>query len=339
MRKFVVLFVLPLAVLAIGWSVLWSMAAREADKRMDAWISAERTLGRNWTCPDRQVTGFPIALAVSCAKPTYSGQAMGQSVDASLAQLVATVRPSQPRQVSIELQPPFSFRTSDGSTDVKGTWRTLHLDLTSIPDIRNVALHGSGLVLGGTFAGDRQQGGRAEALDSRFAMASDAPDPTLAFEILVTSIALPSLDDVLGGSDPVDLVLAGHLNHADVSGARTPEQAMERWRHLGGLVEIERSSLSRAGASISATGSLRLDEAHRPKGRLDAEFVGLEPILARYGIGGNLAAMGSLLGTLFGNGGRKTPPRPGVLALPISLNNGRVGVGPITLDARLNPLY
>ena len=338
MRK-IVLLVLPLILLAVGWSVLWSLAAREADRRVDAWISSERSLGRNWTCPDRQVTGFPIALAVSCAKPTYSGQAMGQSVDASLAQVVATVRLTEPRQIAIELQPPFSFKTSDGATDVKGTWRTLNVDLSAIPDIRSVALHGSGLVLGGTFAGARQQGGRAEALDSRFSMAPDEHDPTVAFEILLKSIALPAVDDVLGGTDPVDLVLAGHLDHADVSGTRTPEQMMERWRQAGGLVDFDRASLSRAGASISATGTLRLDEAHRPKGRLDAEFLGLEPILARYGIGGNLAAVGSLIGTLFGNGGRKTAPAPGVLALPISLNNGRVGVGPITLDARLNPLY
>ena len=338
MRK-IVLLLLPVILVAVGWSVLWDLAAREADRRVDAWISSERTLGRNWTCPDRQVTGFPIALAVSCTNPTYTGQAMRQRVDASMAQLVATVRLSEPRHVALQLQPPFSFRTSDGSTDVKGTWRTLHLDLSAIPDIRSIALHGSGIVVGGTFAGTRQQGSRAEALDSRFTMVPDEHNPTLAFEILVKSIAVPALDDVLGGTDPVDLVLAGHLDHADVSEARTPEQAMDRWRQAGGKVDFDRSSLSRAGASISATGTLRLDESHRPKGRLDAEFLGLEPILARYGIGGNLAAVGSLIGTLFGNGGHKTAPRPGVLALPISLNNGRVGVGPITLDARLNPLY
>ena len=338
MRK-LVLLLLSATLVAVGWSVLWSLAAREADKRVAAWISSERADGRNWTCPDRQVTGFPVALAVSCTKPTYNGQAMGQRVDASLAQLVATVRLFHPRQVTVELQPPFSFRTSDGSTDVKGTWRTLNLDLSALPDIGSIALHGSGLVVGGTFAGDRQQGGRAEALDSRFTMAPDEHDPTLAFEILVKSIALPALDDVLGGTDPVDVVLDGHLDHADVRETRTPEQAMERWRLAGGTVAFDRASLSRAGASISATGTLRLDEAHRPKGRLDAEFLGLEPILARYGISGNLAAVGSLIGTLFGNGGRKTAPRPGVLALPISFNNGRIGVGPITLDARVNPLY
>ena len=338
MRK-IFLLLLPVAFVAIGWSLLWAFAARQADSRVDAWITSERTLGRNWTCPDRHVTGFPFALAVSCTNPTYTGQAMHQDVEASLANLVASVHLMQPRQVAIDIKAPFSFRTSDGSTDVKGTWRSLSVNLSAIPDIRSVALHGSDITVGGTFAGAQQQGGRTEALDSHFTMTPDDSDPTLAFDILLKGLALPSINAVLGGNDPGDLALAGRLDHAESGNARTPEQAMERWRLAGGLVQVDHASFSRAGSSMSATGGLRLDEAHRPKGRLDAEFVGLEPILARYGISGNLAAVGSLLGTLFGNGGRKTAPAPGVLALPISLNNGHIGVGPITLDARVNPLY
>ena len=340
MRKAGIALLLIVVLTAAGWSGLWFAAAREASVRTDAWIAAEHARGREWTCPSRAVGGFPFSLAIECDKPTFVGQAMGQRVEATTSHLTGTLALSHPRQVTLSLQAPFRFQTSDGVTDVRGTWQSLLVDVGSLPDIRSIALNGSGVGVDGVFAGSPRQGGKSSALAARFTLAPDQPDPTVSFDVALKGADVPPIDDLLGGSALLDVDLAGRLDRADIGAARTPEQAMELWRLAGGHVDIDRSGASRAGANVSATGTLRLDEAHRVKGRLDAEFVGMEPILRRYGISGNLAAVGSLVSTLFGGGGaRKAPAAPGALDLPITFNNGRLGIGPITTPVALSPLY
>ena len=46
-----------------------------------------------------------------------------------------------------------------------------------------------------------------------------------------------------------------------------------------------------------------------------------------------------MLSALFGGTKPAAPTLPGALALPISLKNGRVGVGPISTGIELPPLY
>ena len=114
---------------------------------------------------------------------------------------------------------------------------------------------------------------------------------------------------------------------------------MEHWRELGGSVALSDLKISRGRASVTASGTLGLDDQHRLRGKLDASFVGLETILKRYGISGDVAALGSLIGAFFGGGKSARPVAPGALALPISFANGRLGIGPITTAVKLAPLY
>ena len=337
MRRVASYFVLVVVVAAAAWTGLWFYGAGAMKAGADDWIATERAQGRVWTCPDRAVGGYPFALDLVCRDATFAGQAMGQAVTAKLARVSAAVNLARPRQLALALAAPFSFRTSDGQTSVDGTWQSLDVDVGSLPAVDAIALHAKGVTLAGVFAGTGPEKGAADALDLH---AGYADASVLAFDVGLKSLAMPELDAFLGGAAPADVAMAGRIDHAGIGGARTPEQAMEFWRAAGGRIAIERSRASRAGASVEATGTLGLDEAHRLRGRLDAEFLGLEPILARYGIHGNLAVVGSLVSALFGGGGsRKAPAAPGAIDLPISFTNGRLGVGPITTPVRLNPLY
>ena len=339
MRKAGVIVLVLLALAAAGWSGAWFYAAKQATARMDAWIADEHNHGRDWACPGRATGGYPFALTLTCRDATYAGLAMGQGARASLARLVATVGLADPRRLSVELGAPFSFRTSDGGTDVSGTWRALALDLSPLPDIGAVALHGAGVALDGSFAGTNNSGGAAAALDARFTLSGTEPGRTVDYAVALHGAAVPALDALLGGTAPADLSVEGRLDHADAGPAATPEQLMERWRLAGGRVTLARSMASRAGASAAATGTLGLDEGHRMQGRLAAEFNGLGPVLARYGIGGNIAAVGSLVSALFGGGARHAPSAPGAITLPISFKDGRLGIGPLVTPVRLPPLY
>ena len=328
------------ALVAAGWSAAWGWAAGEAGRQVDIWLKAEAAQGRLWTCPNRTLGGWPFALKLSCSDPTFTAQAMGQGVEAQLAHLTAEAALWHPRSVSVTLVPPFAYRTSDNTTNLGATWTALTLDLDGLPSLDAVALRGTKIALAGTFGDQGRQTGSAARLDTRITLPADPKDPTLGFDIAIDGLPIAALDELVGGSAPADIALTGTLDQADVGDARTPEEAIETWRQAGGQVTLASGRVTREGAKVTASGALGLDAAHRPKGKLDAQFVGLEPILARYGISGNLAAAGSLLSTLFGGGKpAAAPTEPGALALPISLRNGHVGVGPIQTALEVPPLY
>ncbi len=330
--------------LAAGWSGLWLWAAREAGRQTDAWLAAEAAQGRAWTCPNRAIGGYPAAITVSCSDATFASQAMGEGVEAQVSHLAAGTALWHPRRIAVTLTPPLSYRTSDGSTNLQATWADLVVDLDGLPNIDALALRGRKIAVAGTFGDQGRQAGSAARLDTRFTLVGDAKNPArnpmVDFAIAVDGAPMAPLDALVGGAAaPIDVALAGTLDRADVGDARTPNEAIEHWRQAGGGIALDQAKITRDGAKVTATGTLSLDESHRPSGKLDAQFTGLGPILARYGINGNMAAAGALLSALFGGPKPAAPTEPGALALPIVLRNGRLAVGPISTGIELPPLY
>ena len=338
MRKSVIALVLVLLVAGL-WSAGWMWTAREAGRQLDLWLEAEAAQGRTWSCPSRALGGYPFALSIACSDPSFRAQAKGEGVEAQVARLDAELSLWHPRAIALSLTPPFSYRTADVTTNLGGTWGELSLELEGLPSLRAIALRGSKIAVAGTFGAQGRQAGSAAKLTAHLALPSDPAAPVIAFDIALDGAPIAALDEIVGGQALADVALTGTLDHADAGDARTPSEAMEHWRESGGQVTLTSGTISRETAKLLASGTLALDAQHRPQGKLDAQFVGLGPILARYGISGNLAAAGSLLSALFGGGKPASPTIPGALALPITLRDGRVGVGPITTGVELPPLY
>lgn len=331
--------ILVLVLLAAAWSAVWFALAFFAGRQVDGAIAAEAVAGREWTCPDRHVTGYPLRLVVTCRDPTFAGQAMGQRVEAVVAGLVATLVPWQPLRLTISLLPPFSYKTADGRTAIGAKWRSLRFDVASLPAPRTLSVTALDVAVEGRVPQADDIGGRAATLDARFTASPSTPDPDLAVSIALGGMPVPALDAFMGGDSPVDATLVGTIARASVGDARTPEEALEHWREGGGTLAVSALTLARAEASASGSGTLLLDAQHRPAGKLDAVFEGLAPILKRFGIGGDVAALSSLIGTLFGAPRPVHAVKPGQIALPIVLGNGHVSVGPITTAVTLAPLY
>ena len=340
MRKAAGLLLVTFVVLAAAWCAAWFAASLYAGRQVDRFITAEARQGRFWTCPDRQTAGFPTAISISCHDATYAGQAGGQRIEGQVAGIVATLTLVNSRRVAIVLAPPFSYKSSDGQTAADATWHSLTFDLSALPDPRTLTLHGTDVVVHGRVPDAGEGGGQAATLEASFTASPPQADRTVDFFVAMTRAPMPILDELIGDdSAPIDATFTGRLDQADAGEARTPAEAMEHWRENDGTVSLSSLKVSRGGASVTASGVLGLDDEHRPKGRFDASFVGLEPILARYGISGDVAALGSLLGTFFGGGRPVKAATPGALALPINLRNGRLGIGPITTEVKLSPLY
>ena len=55
-----------LALVAAGWTTAWFMIRNQTSQALDAWFAREAALGRQWSCTNRTVGGFPFRIEVEC---------------------------------------------------------------------------------------------------------------------------------------------------------------------------------------------------------------------------------------------------------------------------------
>ncbi len=55
-----------LLLLAIAWSIAWVVIRNRTAEALDGWIAAEARAGREWTCGDRSIVGYPFRIEVVC---------------------------------------------------------------------------------------------------------------------------------------------------------------------------------------------------------------------------------------------------------------------------------
>ncbi|WP_237476672.1 DUF2125 domain-containing protein [Lichenibacterium dinghuense] len=327
---------LSLAILVLGWSVLWAVARWQAAAAIDGFIAAEAAHGRSWSCPDRTVDGYPFRIEVACRGVGFAGTVDSSPGEGHLAGLTARAWLYEPSAVYMLLDGPMTLTTADHHADFTLGWDRLGAKLRGVFGGRPRAeLVGEGF----TLARPDGTGGAARRVELRAgpapgAAAADAD----AVEIGLSGLAAPGLDAVTGEAAALDGHLAGTVTHAMGDLPDLGPATVERWRAAGGRLDVADATMTKGPLSLGASGALGLDALHRLDGRLDARFGGFEPIMKRYGISLGAVQVGGLLANLLG--GKPSPaPRAGVVSLPVVFADGTVLIGPFKTGLRLPPLY
>jgi hypothetical protein len=115
--------------------------------------------------------------------------------------------------------------------------------------------------------------------------------------------------------------------------------ALEAWRGKSGAVAVEKLQFRAGDASLTLDGTLALDDAHRPAGRLNLTARGAGPLLAQLGVPAGLAQARNVIGALLGKPAADKSADSDSLSAPLLLDKGRVFLGPLRLPAALDPLY
>ena len=347
-----------LALLALAWTVGWFWLRGRAEGEIDGWLAREAQAGRQWTCADRSLTGYPFRFELRCAALAFARS----DVRFTVGPVVAVAQVYQPRHVILEATGPFRVQQDGLSADV--TWGQLEASLHATGD----GFQRASLVV------DRLKGAVTGADPSPIDFSADhlelharptpgrfAGDGAVDLSARVRRAAVPVLDPVLGGSEPADIALDATVTRAAGFRTRPLAQELERWRAAGGTVELARLAAEKGSRRLRAQGALALDEQHRPAGQLDVRTAGLEQVIAPLiseQLGARLGGDGAaLIGNIVGQflGGRRREPAPGQAApdapdrpgepplkvLPtVRLTGGRVVVGPFAVpNVRLQPLY
>ena len=332
-------FILLLLV-AVAWSVAWYVIRNRAVEALDGWLSLEARAGRQWTCLDRNVGGFPFTIEVSCSSLNLR---QGQ-VTATLGGFRSVAQVYQPRFIITEIDGP--LQVTDGAATLRGTWDLLQSSVHGTP----AGLQRLSIVADNPRVTITGLGPAELTSSSRHVEAHVRPNPARAsegaYDVALTTrqTSIPALDSLLGGGEPADIQLDVIATKAEGFRGRPVAGELERWRNAGGKVDVLMLSLAKGTRRLEAKGEIHLDDLHRPAGQLNVAAAGLDGILGSV-TGGRVG--GALLGALFGGGrqgqgtGAGQPAEPRLVSLPaLFLANGRLAMGPFVIpNVQVPALY
>ena len=328
-----------LALVAIGWSAGWFVIRDRIVGGLDSWVASEAAAGRNWTCPERAVAGFPFRIEVSCASLSLDRP----DTQASVGRLLVVAQVYDPGHVIAEVAGP--LHVTAGSTTIDAQWRLLQ---TSVHAVGRRPQRGDLLaekpVITLTQADMAPITLTGERLEAHL-RPSPSDETSVDFALQAIGSVIPGLDGLIGGTEPADIDLTLAVTQARDLPARPIPAELERWRAADGRVNVSRLAIAKGPRRIEANGFVGIDELHRPQGQSNAAVTQIEGLLGRF-VGGKQGGAAGLLGMLLGSPPTKAPvanvpgapPLTPVPALRVA--EGRVYFGPLRIPGlRIDPLY
>jgi hypothetical protein len=341
--NFVLIFLLVLVASAlIGWSAYWYVTSQKAQAALAAWTQREAQAGRNWSCPNPQVGGFPFAVQITCTNAAFQGELVDHKVTGTLREFRASAPLMQPGIINAELGPPFIAKSSDGAVDLTAHWEQLFFEFEGKPEeLDRVALIGDKVTLKGTIAGVDLGNGTVGRFNTYAVRLPGQNDNAFEFLLALNDTTIPSLSEQFHLSPSLSLALGGTITQANFSGKGSFADKVDAWRNAQGVINLKTVRLTSGTQKFDAHGELSLDDQRRVRGELEAEFANLNDMLQQLGFDPMLVTAGSVLTNIFGNqqkvrgellgGGR--------LRLPLAFSDGRLSIGSIKTSVELPPLY
>ena len=328
-----------------GWTTAWTMIRGETARTLDEWMAKEAALGRQWTCPGRTMGGFPFRIEARCESLSLRRP----EFQFALGPVTAIAQVYQPRHLILHAAGP--LRTSEGPIRADGNWRSLQASIRATPtgvQRASIVADAPEFRLTGLAPGNIDvSAGRLE-MHFRPNPSRPASDGAYDWTVEAAGLALPGLDELIGGVERANLGLDLTVTQARDVAARPIIDELERWRQAGGRIEVARLAVAKGVRRIEGTGQFGLDGDRRPQGRAELAAAGVEGLLGT-ALGGAGAAA-ALLGALTGRPAiAPNAPRPGEAASgspplrplpPLRIEGGRVQLGPLPIPGlRVPPLY
>ena len=340
---------LALLLVMAGVGVVWAYLSWRASQEMDAWMQREADLGRTWSCPDRSIGGFPFRIEVTCSQPSFTGVAEGQTLNGRLAGIHTVAQIYNPGHVIVEADGPLAVTTSGGDR-LDAEWQLARASIQGKPgaglDRFSAELSEPRVSVSGPRGGMSLAAAMA---DFHIRRTPNRPAEEGAYDVAsrINGATVPPLDTLLGGAQKAQADIVATITQAEPLAGRGLPSELERWRAAGGRLQISTGMISHGARRIDLSGTVGLDDAHRPQGRLDVTVSGVDDMLARFGLSGRGNALGGLIAGVLGGragGAQAAEPAPGAaqapkgMVLPLRMENGRAFLGPLPLVA-LPPLY
>ncbi|MFM9973926.1 MAG: DUF2125 domain-containing protein [Beijerinckiaceae bacterium] len=341
---------LPIAgllIIALGWSGLWLFGRQRVGQELDNFFAREAGIGRQWSCPDQSISGYPFRIEIRCKEPTFRTDPRSRdTIRGSLGALtiVATTAGAfDMAHIIGEFEGPLVV-SEEGFGKSTTTWKSARASFRGHANrLERVSLEIESPASTLEVNGETQFRTNAERLDLHVRSPEDSGQAgSYDIALGLVKAVVPALDALAGDTAPVDLELNARLLNLSSIDRRNWRQSLENWHQNGGAMRVEQFKLMKGAPRLEAKGDLKLDELRRVNGRLDASFVNADTLLGRFGVGiGGGGGAAGILGALLGGNRAQNTPRPErVIRLPLVFDQGRVSVGPFRIPGiQLKPLF
>jgi hypothetical protein len=326
------LVVIPLVLvglLAAGWSAFWYQQVGKFETRLDELIEREASLGKQWTCAQRKIGGFPFRLEATCGKTSLVLKDAGLSLGIGTVRAVAQAY--DPSLMIIEADGPMQI-TNQASETWTTKWElarsSVRFDLKNLKDLpERSSLEIKSISV---FAPNNPKVSTTiESIDVQARRNPEKFATERAFDLAftVTNLVDFMLAEITKTNDPLTLSYDLTITrNPEPSKKPLPEQ-LELWRIQGGLVTLRQMMVNRGPFNLVMSGEMGLDAQHRPDFRLDTKVKGLDELLKA---SGQKADILNLLG------GKRAAS--GEMTFNLRTQSGQAFLGPLPLG-KMPPLY
>ena len=335
--RVLILLAAALVAASLLYTWFWFDAAHRLAAELEAWSAAAAARGHEVQHAGIEVGGFPFSLTARIERPVLAYRLGDGALRWQGGHLLVDFWPTRSDSLAIVL-PPLSQLTRVAGGHNRTAW--LAVDRATIAPSYEAATRSYVYRLDATGVGigprppPMQVTARTLTLTLRVAIDADEsaiPPRRHSIDAALSDIEL---------SDAVEAPFRRRLDRVRAQAALTgniPEGAvpvaLAGWRDGGGTVELETLHIQAGSLMLDATGTLALDRDMRPIGAFTARLHGygevLDALVAAGAANATHAATAKivldLLATPADDGG------PPILEVPISLQDGRLFVGPVSL--------
>lgn len=316
---------------AVGWSVGWFVMRGKAEAMIDAQLAREAASGRNWSCLDRTIKGFPFRFEMNCAALSFRNSL----VNASLGPTKIITQIYDPRHVILEADGPLQF--TDGKVTASGTWKSFEASVAGIGSggferLSLVTKQSSFTVSGLPEIAQTGFSADETGLHIRPTPGVGAGEDSFDIAVSANRAVVPLLNVWMGDDEPLQVESQATLSRALALRALVLPEALENWRSQGGMLRIAKLDTRKGLRLLNLKGDVSLDEMHRVEATIEVAQANYSDLLAQLTSSGERRALQPLPPEAAG-----TPVSP---LPPIELSDGKVKVAMFTVPkVRLAPLY
>ena len=162
-RRWPLILIVLVPVLAGGWSGAWYYAAGRAETVIAGWREREAKAGRIHSCGSQTVSGFPFRFEMRCTDPGLELKSAERPLTIKAKDILITAQVWQPTLLTAEITGPLTIAEPGQPATITANWRHAQTEVRGVPAIAGAGDHRARSAGGGAHEG----GANAAAVQCR----------------------------------------------------------------------------------------------------------------------------------------------------------------------------
>jgi hypothetical protein len=271
-------------VLVLGalWTGVWFYAAGEAEQRMEAWRAQQARGGREFSCGQQSVGGYPFRIEVRCTAATAVLKDAQPPIAIKLKEILAVAQVWDPKLLIAEFTGPLAVSDPGGEPYALATWTLAQASLRGTPSApERASIVVDGLKLEGATPGNPLFDSKRAELHARVQFGSWPHNPAIDLAVKLAGASAPTIHQITAQPLDADILAVLH-GMKDLTPKPMPARLRD-WQAAGGRLEIQSARLAQGESLANATGTLALTQRGGLDGALRLSVAGIERFLPTIG--------------------------------------------------------